>query len=79
MGRDIFGAVEEQKQVRVSKTVSTRPTELGQIMCHNSAGIAVSNDPTKNKIKPADLMQRKTLGGVAKVYGARRNESAVTF
>ena len=79
MGRDIFGGEEEEKQARLSKTVNTRPTELGQVMCHSSAGIAVANDPTKNRIKPADLMQKKTLGGMAKVYGARRNESAVTF
>lgn len=79
MKRDVFATEDESKQSRLSKTCNTRPAELGSLICHSSAEIAVANDPTKNKIKSSDLMQKKTLEGNAKVYSARRNESAVTF
>ena len=79
MKRDVFIPDEEYKQNRLAKPCNPRPAEVGSVLCHDSAGISVSNDPTKNKIKTQDLMQKKSLGDYAKVYSARRNESAITF
>ena len=79
MKRDIFVPEEEDRQTRLAKPCNPRPAEVGGVLCHDAPGISVSNDPTKNKIKAQDLMQKKALGDYAKVYSARRNESAITF
>ena len=78
MGKSIFHA-DETHQKRLSKEARTYNPEIGNVLSHSTPSIPVSNDPTKNKIKRDDLVQKKTLGDYAKVYSARRNESNVTF
>jgi hypothetical protein len=76
MKRDIFAQEEPQK---VPRTRETQASEVGSILIHDTPSISIANDPTKNKIAPQDLMQKKFLGDNAKLYSVRRNESAITF
>lgn len=78
MKRNVFEN-EEFEQKRLAKSCSTYAPEIGDVMKHKTAEISVSNDPTKNRIKQQDLMQKKILEGNAKIYSARRNESNITF
>jgi hypothetical protein len=78
MSRNFLNA-EEEKQKRLAKTVNTHDVQVGNMLCHRTETAGVSNDPTKSKVTPDLLMQRKALEGHAKVYSARRNESNITF
>lgn len=79
MKRDIFYQEEPAQQKRLTKAADFNKSEIKNVICHDTPEVSVANDPTKNRIKKEDLLQKKTLTGFAKVYSARRNESAVTF
>ena len=78
MSKSIFNT-DDTQQKRLAKEARTYNPEIGSVLSHSTASIPVSNDPTKNRIKPEDLAQKRTLESNAKVYSARRNESNVTF
>ena len=63
------------------KYVGGKNDEMGLILNHCDGGrlADVSAKPTVNKIKSSDLMQNKILNDYAKVFNARRNQSAITF
>ena len=63
------------------KHIGTKATEIGAMLKYSDGSTAepISSKPTINRIQASDLQQLKDLRESAKVYNARRNQSAITF
>ncbi|OMJ67899.1 hypothetical protein SteCoe_34823 [Stentor coeruleus] len=63
------------------KQVQTKSSEISSMLSYNDGTRpeAIANKPTANRIQNEALVQKKQLNDYAKVYNARRNQSAITF
>ena len=61
MKRDIFYQEEPAQQKRLTKAADFNKSEIKNVICHDTPEVSVANDPTKNRIKKEDLLQKKTL------------------
>lgn len=74
-----IGEVQEKKS-QLRQNVN-KPSQMGSMLSYNdgarSQNIAVK--PNVTRVNNSDLQQKKVLTDYARVYNARRNQSAITF
>ena len=75
--------VGEEKEFRSSiKKAPNKASEAAELITYNGCKLeeeAQSSKPNNNKITKKDVVQQKTLTGIAKVYSARIAKSQISM
>ena len=63
------------------RQVGNRNTEIREVLSHDDGtrNQNITSKPTVERVNNTHLMQKKELTDYARVYNARRNQSAITF